>query len=128
VAARNELGANVSADDAAEDRKSGARHQSRWKRWQSKRPSTMAPRAADAEPWAWSIGVSDWPIGKSDYDLPAEQAVRAVLGLDRYYEHAMTTLSVAGTDDDEAGPEAHGDSAADPEAHGEAPSDEAGSP
>jgi hypothetical protein len=59
----------------------------------------MTPKAAEGESWAWSIGVSDWPIGKTDYDLSANEAVKAVLGLDRYYEHAMATLSGTESED-----------------------------
>lgn len=36
------------------------------------------PERADS--WFWSIGVSDWPIGRADYDLTADEALAALTG------------------------------------------------
>ena len=109
------LGGDVSVDEAAftEGPESDTSHRARRRFWQRASPRSatpktvggthsisMAPKVAEDEPWAWSIGVSDWPIGKTDYDLPAEKALEAVVGLDRYYEHAMATLARAGGEDD----------------------------
>lgn len=72
---------------------------SRW--WARRRassargPGSRPANFAQSEPWSWSLGVSDWPIGKADYDLTADQAVKAVQGLDRYYDKAMNSLSTA---------------------------------
>jgi hypothetical protein len=78
----------------------GKPHHSRRRPWPRARASSRSAKSSDDEPWGWSVGVSDWPIGKTDYDLSADQAIKAVLGLDRYYEHAMTTLSHAQEDDE----------------------------
>lgn len=74
--------------------------QPRRRRWLREKPSFRSAKSSTDDPWSWSLGVSDWPIGKADYDLSADQAVTAVLGLGRYYEHAMTTLSRAKDEDD----------------------------
>jgi hypothetical protein len=72
----------------------------RRRRWPHMRPSSKSGKSVSDSPWSWSLGVSDWPIGKTDYDLTADQAVNAVLGLDKYYESAMTSLSEARDEDD----------------------------
>ena len=78
----------------------------RRRRWPRIRPTSKSAKSAPDPPWSWSLGVSDWPIGKTDYDLTADQAVSAVLGLDKYFEPAMTGLS--NVKDDENGSQAGG--------------------
>jgi len=76
------------------------------RRWHRKRASLRASRAASAgEAWSWSLGVSDWPIGKTDYDLSADQAVNAVLDLHGYYDRGMTGLSEAHDEEDGTTPD-----------------------
>jgi len=76
------------------------RHPGR-RRWAPRARWRAAGPSAD-EPWGWSLGVSDWPIGKASYDLSAKDAVNAVLGLDRYHRNAMATLSTAENDDEDS--------------------------
>jgi hypothetical protein len=64
-------------------------------RWGLRGPRSEAAKSTADESWSWSLQVSDWPIGKASYDLTADQAINAVLGLDKYYERAMTGLSKA---------------------------------
>jgi hypothetical protein len=81
----------------------GRQRLSRWQSWKRKKPSLESPKSGAVEPWSWSLKVSDWPIGKTSYDLTADQAVRAVLGLGKYYEPAMTGLAKAEEHDDVGG-------------------------
>jgi hypothetical protein len=76
---------------------------SRWQAWKRRKPGLESPKSAQVEPWSWSLKVSDWPIGKTSYDLTADQAVSAVLGLGKYYEPAMTGLAKAEEQDDVGG-------------------------
>ena len=41
-------------------------------------PSHEGTFTAPTESWIWTIAVSDWPIGKADYDLTAAEALAAL--------------------------------------------------
>jgi hypothetical protein len=53
-----------------------------------------APATQDDRPTGWYVEVDDWPIGKTEDDLPPSEALKALKGLSRdYYEPAMRSLA-----------------------------------
>jgi hypothetical protein len=79
-------------------RDSGCRSWFWRRRSRSRESATTAVR--DERPFGWSVQVSDWPVGKTQTDLSARAAIRALSGLGDVYDDAMQSL--AGARDPEA--------------------------
>jgi hypothetical protein len=66
-----------------------------FRRRHSPNRGSAAAGVRDERPFGWSVQVSDWPVGKTQTDLSAGAAIRALSGLGDVYDDAMQSLADA---------------------------------